>query len=83
MKPSAATPESKCLHSIDEMCANCDGVTDTREWCWPLRHDWAKWVDDSAYQKESVITNSVFEIGIVQERRCKRCGMAQRRQVPG
>ena len=54
-----------------------------KEWCWPWEHDWSKWADHSTYEKTNVLTKATFEVGIVQERRCKTCNAAQRRQVAG
>lgn len=56
--------------------------TPSREWCWPFFHGWQRWQDHSEYTKTNTISKAVFEIGVVQERRCKRCNALQRRQVP-
>ena len=56
-------------------------MTDTanRQWCWPFRHDWAKWHDTERVQKEVERNGKMLvqNTGVVQERRCQRCGQVQ------
>ena len=52
-----------------------------RDWCFPLLHDWGQWVDIAEFQIRQMRTKAVQRKGIVQERRCKRCNLAHRRDV--
>lgn len=52
-----------------------------REWCLWFLHDWAMWKDHSTYEKSFWKNDEPYEIGVVQERRCKRCNSLQRREV--
>ena len=63
-------------------------MSETRTWCWPLLHDWAKWGELMRGKRKvvanietpSLRTEEEFPF-TYQQRECQRCGQIQVRTL--
>ena len=49
------------------------------ERCWPWSHKYSKWEDRCTVTKSRVRDDTVVNEGVLQERRCVKCGRLQMR----
>lgn len=47
--------------------------------CWPWSHNYTKWTDTHSVTKSRTSDDTAVAHGVLQERRCKRCGKLQLR----
>ena len=65
--------------ALAELCAEYDRIFDGIGRCWPWSHTYTAWTDTHNVTKSRTFDNSVVAHGVLQERRCTRCGKLQLR----